>query len=130
MNVGVAFTKDLPKIEKVRIGIDYMDLFNANQALVGNTKKGDTYKSYKYVDGSYDFMQHLRVGATVDLVDNRWTHVALSTGLYQGGLTFGLDVKLAVLQLQFATYEENIGGGSDIDGLKDRRYTLMLSAGW
>ncbi len=129
-NLGVAFSKEFEKIDRVRIGIDYIDLFNGNQALIGSKKVDGTYKNYKYVDGSYSFSRHLRMGVSADLVDNRWAQVSVATGLYQGSLTFGIDMQLAIFKIQAATYEENMAGGSDVDGLKDRRYTVLFSTSW
>jgi hypothetical protein len=122
VNLGFMVAPDVAFVEHLKLGVDYVDLFNANRARV-YTPGGD-YKEFD--DG--DFMKRLRLGASLGLVDNSWATVNLDTGLYQGHYTAGLEAHLTIVKLNLATYEEEIGIESG--QISDRRYMGQFSIAW
>lgn len=121
VNIGVSASPKTKYTDFV-IALDYVDLLNAQQALV--------YENSNYVkkDISYDALRHLRAGVQAQVFDNSWVTLTLNGGLYQGAYTAGLDFQLAVLKLQAATYQEQLGG--KMGQLEDRRYIVGLGIGW
>ncbi|SNR64864.1 hypothetical protein [Desulfurobacterium atlanticum] len=75
-----------------------------------------------------DWGKRIRAGAKVNIWDNKFTTFAVATGLYQGYPTFGVDFRLGVFALQFATYAEEVGAYAGQD--EDRRYTGSVSIEW
>ncbi len=122
VNLGASITPDVPVLDKLVVAIDYVDLLNANKVRFYN------------VDGSYtdedesDFMKRLRLGVGIGLVDTSYFSTTLNLGMYQSAYTAGLDLELAFLKLNVATYEEEIGSGSVSN--TDRRYMAKIGIGW
>ncbi len=75
-----------------------------------------------------DWGKRIRAGAKINIWDNRFTTFAVATGLYQGYPTFGVDFRLGVFALQFASYTEEVGAYAGQD--EDRRYTGSVSVEW
>ncbi|UCN00282.1 hypothetical protein LCX93_12275 [Sulfurimonas sp. SWIR-19] len=89
------------------------------------------YRSQDQYDNAnieYELLQHLRIGASLGLVDNSWFMMTLNGGLYKGSYTAGFDMQLAIFKLQAATYQEQLG--STIGQIEDRRYMLVVGIGW
>lgn len=123
VNFGVAVSPKT-KYADFKVAVDYVDALGAQQALVLDP----TTNTYKTQDISYEMLRHLRVGASAEIIDNSWFLVTLNGGLYQGAYTAGLDLQLAVLKFQVATYQEQLG--AKMGQLEDRRYVVGLGIGW
>ena len=123
VNIGASITPEFPIFDKFVLAIDYVDLMNAN-----------TIREYNIDDNSFtdyeedDFAKRLRVGVGMGLIDNSWLHLTLKTGLYQGAYTAGLDLALALLKVNVATYQENVG--TSATPIEDRRYMAQIGIGW
>ncbi len=131
VNLGFSMTKELPVFNRIRVAVDYVDILNAQQTLVGDVSDvNGQYKSYKYIDSSFDIKKHIRGGVALDLIDNSIFMATLSGGWYQGAYTLGADLQLTVLKLQAATYQESLGSTSGEGKITDRRYVVMLGIGW
>jgi len=128
VNLGVSVSPEVPFFDSLVIAMDYVDITNEQQARIRNYNPTRSDDQYDSVDISYDFMQHFRAGVELGLFDNSWVTTTLSAGLYQGAYTAGLDLQLAVLKLQIATYQEQMG--SYIGQYEDRRYMVGLGIGW
>ncbi|WP_304545974.1 hypothetical protein [Sulfurimonas microaerophilic] len=125
-NVGLAIAPEVPFTDMFKLSVDYVDIFNAQQARVIDTVAG--VPTYKSIESNFELMQHLRAGATIGLIDNSWFMMTLNGGLYQGAYTAGVDMQLAILKIQAATYQEQLG--ATIGQLEDRRYVVGLGIGW
>ena len=108
-NVGLALRPQIKFLKDWILAIDYVDIFNG------------------YEEDS-DIGKRIRVGAEVKLWDNALTTFALRVGSYQGYATAGADLRLAIINLNFTTYAEEVGAYSGQD--EDRRYLLGLYLGW
>ncbi len=127
VNVGVSVTPELSFLNELVFAVDYMDLFNANKIRLYDYSTNENEVQYTDYEES-DFMKRLRVGVGVGLFDTWLISTKLNAGLYQGAYTAGLDFQLAILKLNVATYQEQLGtGGVDIP---DRRYMAKLAIGW
>jgi hypothetical protein len=112
VNIGVGYLKrfeDRAYFNQVRFAADYIDLF------------------YGY-DQDEDFIKRTRLGAEVNAWDGWLSSGVLRAGFYQGNYTFGVDVRLSVVNLSYATYEEEVGAYSGQDS--DRRHIVNLTIGW
>ncbi len=127
VNVGVSVTPEVSFLNELVFAVDYMDIFNANKIRLYDYSTNENEVQYTDYEES-DFMKRLRVGVGVGLFDTMFIATKLNAGLYQGAYTAGLDFQLAILKLNVATYQEQLGtGGVDIP---DRRYTAKLAIGW
>jgi len=128
LNFGASISPEISWSNSLKIAVDYVDALNAQQARVRNYNPSRSEDQYDNVDIEYDLLQHLRAGVSLGLLDNSWFMMTLNGGLYQGSYTAGIDLQLAVLKLQAATYQEQLG--SVIGQIEDRRYVLGLGIGW
>lgn len=127
VNIGMSISPEVPLLEKFVLAIDYVDLLNANQLrMYEYNDNGDVVSFSDYADT--DFMKRLRIGTELGLIDSTYFSTALNLGIYQGAYTAGLNLEVAILKLNFATYEEQIGTGS-VD-ISDRRYMAQIGIGW
>ncbi len=108
-NVGLAIQPYVPFISGLTLAVDYVDIF----------------REYPQDE---DILKRLHLGAEAMLWRNTWSDFALRAGMYQGYLTAGLELRLTLLTVGFATYAEEVGAYAGQD--KDRRYLLTLSMGW
>ena len=126
VNIGASIEPNIPFIKKTRIALDYVDLFNANKYRVYDLDVNDEVSYSDYEDS--DFIKRLRFGISGLIYDNSWSSLEVATGVYQGGLTAGIDFTASVFRLGFATYEEQTG--PEYDDKSDRRYSINLSITW
>lgn len=111
VNVGGAYLLRFPDrafFKQIRLAADYIDLTQA------------------YTDSSY--IKRTRFGADLHLWDNWLSTLNLQAGLYQGHMTAGLDARIGVVRLAYATYAEELGAYSGQDA--DRRHMLNFAIGW
>ncbi len=128
INAGVSVKPSVPYVGDVVIALDYVDIFNAQQARVRNYYPYRAEDQYDSVDIDFDMMQHIRAGVSAQVVDNSWFLLTLNAGLYQGAYTAGFDMQLAVLKIQAATYQEQLGASTG--QIEDRRYMIGVGIGW
>ncbi|KGJ89107.1 conjugal transfer protein TraF [Colwellia psychrerythraea] len=126
VNIGASIEPNIPFIKKTRIALDYVDVFNANEYRLYDLDVNDVVSYSDYEDS--DFMKRLRFGISGLIYDNSWSSLEIATGIYQGGLTAGIDFTASVFRLGFATYEEQTGPEHGDES--DRRYSLNLSIAW
>ncbi|WP_457622487.1 type IX secretion system membrane protein PorP/SprF [Persephonella sp.] len=108
-NVGIAVRPRIGFLKEWIFAADYVDLLN------------------NYEEDS-DIGKRIRIGAEVKVWDTALSTFALRVGSYQGYATAGVDLRLALLTLNFTTYAEEVGAYSGQD--EDRRYLLGLYLGW
>ena len=128
VNAGISVTKEVPYLNRIIVGVDYVDILGAKQALVRHVNPTDYYDQYKTIDANEDFTNNIRAGLTIDMFDNMWVMGSLSAGWYQEAYTAGIDLQLTILKIQAATYRENVGTADNI--IEDRRYVVGLGIGW
>jgi len=127
VNLGASITPDVDFMNKLVLAIDYTDALNANKLRIYTyDANGDPISYDDYTDA--DFMKRLRLGASFGLINNSFFATTLNVGLYQSAYTAGIDMQLAILKLNFATYAEQIGVGS-VD-ISDRRYMAQIGISW
>ena len=126
VNIGASIEPTIPFIRKTRIALDYVDLFNANKYRIYNLDESGKVSYSDYKDS--DFIKRLRFGISGLIYDNSWSSLEVATGVYQGGLTAGIDFTASVFRLGFATYEEETG--PEYGDESDRRYSINLSIAW
>ncbi|MDQ7067682.1 MAG: conjugal transfer protein TraF, partial [Sulfurimonas sp.] len=127
VNIGASITPEVSFLEKLVLAIDYVDLFNENSVRVYTFNETDDSATYiDYEDN--DPIKRLRLGAGFGLINSKYFSTQLNIGLYQGAYTAGLDMEIAIIKLNFATYEEQIGTRS-VD-IPDRRYMAQIGIGW
>lgn len=128
VNLGASISPEISWSNSLKFDIDYVDLFNSQQARIRNYNPDRSQDQYDNADVEYELMQHLRAGASLGLLDNSWFLMTLNAGLYKGAYTAGFDMQLAIVKLQAATYQEQLG--STIGQIEDRRYMIGLGIGW
>ncbi len=126
VNIGASIEPTIYFIKKTRIALDYIDLFNANKYRIYDLDANDEVSFSDYKDS--DFLKRLRFGISGLIYDNSWSSLEIATGIYQGGLTAGIDFTASIFRLGFSTYEEQTG--PEYDDESDRRYSLNLSVAW
>ncbi len=109
VNTGIALNPEIPYFRALIIGADYVDVLN-------------NYNEDK------DFKKRLRIGAELQLFDKLLAGMAVRAGLYQGNPTFGLDLRLLFIDMQYVAYAEEIGAYAGQE--KDRRQLVTLNIGW
>jgi len=109
-NIGFGYVKpvDMIFLKELKFGLDYIDL-------TSNYVKSDKIKKVK-------------TGVDISFVNNTLVTVKGGFGLYQGYYTAGLSLRLAIIEVAFTTYAEEIGVYSGQD--EDRRYLLNVTIGW
>ena len=128
VNVGTSISPEISWSNLLRFDVDYVDLFNSQQARIRTYTPYRSQNQYTNSDINYDAMNHIRIGASLGLLDNSWFMATLDAGLYKGAYTAGLDMQLAIVKLQLATYQEQLG--ATIGQIEDRRYVVGLGIGW
>ncbi|PKG38465.1 conjugal transfer protein TraF [Psychromonas sp. Urea-02u-13] len=127
VNIGASIEPTIPFLKRTRIAVDYVDLFNANKYRIYNLDDINDDVSYSDYDDS-DFLKRLRLGISGLLYESHWSSMELATGIYQGGLTAGIDFTASVFRLGLTTYEEQTG--PEYGDESDRRYSLVLGMAW
>lgn len=109
-NIGVGYNKnfDYSFLKSVKAGLDYTDI------------------TEEYIES--DFMKKVKAGFDATILDSTFLTLKGGLGVYQGYYTAGLDLRLALIELSFTTYGEEIGAYSGQD--EDRRYLVNLTIGW
>lgn len=111
VNLGLSLKPDFPILSDWVIAVDYTDLLSAYD---------DKYDA--------DMAKRFRFGAKTSLVNNSWIKIAGSTGIYNANSTFGLELRLAILTINYSSYAEAIGAYADQE--VDRRHNLSIAIGW
>jgi hypothetical protein len=127
VNIGASVTPEVDYLDKLVIAIDYIDIFNQNEMRIytfNETSDSASYEDYKDID----FMKRLRLGIGAKLINSHYFSTQLNAGIYQSAYTLGLDMEIAIVKLNIATYQEQIGT-ADVD-IPDRRYMAQIGIGW
>jgi hypothetical protein len=127
VNIGASVTPEVDYLDKLVIAIDYIDIFNQNEMRIytfNETSDSASYEDYKDID----FMKRLRLGIGAKLINSSYFSTQLNAGIYQSAYTLGLDMEIAIVKLNIATYQEQIGT-ADVD-IPDRRYMAQIGIGW
>jgi hypothetical protein len=127
VNLGASVSPEVKYIDSLTIGMDYVDLFNANKLRIYNLDNPDGTSSYTDYDTS-SFMKNFRLGVSAGLIDSTYFSSTLNFGLYQGAYTAGFNLELTILKLNFATYQEEVGDSTS--SIDDRRYMAQIVIGW
>ncbi len=128
LNAGVSISPEVSFLDSLKIAVDYVDILNAQQIRIRNYNPYRSYDQYDNADIEFDVMQHIRAGVSIGIWDNSWITTTLMGGWYQGAYTAGVDLQLAILKFQAATYQEQLG--SVTGQLEDRRYVVGVGIGW
>jgi hypothetical protein len=109
-NIGVGYRKKFKKkyLKEAKIGLDYIDI-------TGEYRESDR-------------MKKIRAGVDMMFIDNKYFTVKAGAGVYQGYYTAGVSLRATIVEVNFVTYGEEIGGYSGQD--EDRRYLLNVKVGW
>ena len=127
VNVGASVILPVPHIEKIVIGMDYVDLFNANRLRVYDASNADNKVEYSDFEDT-SFMKRFRIGTSLHLVDNSFLTFILNAGLYQSEFTTGIDMRLGFININATTYAEEVGTTNY--STVDRRYMVKLGLAW
>jgi len=122
INIGASITPEVSFMNKLVVAVDYVDMFDTNEARFYNMDETITDLSES------DMMKRIRLGVGMGLIDTSFFSTTLNLGIYQSAYTAGLDMDILLLKLSFATYEEEVGTGSASN--PDRRYMAKLGLGW
>jgi len=112
VNAGVGYLKRWEGdkfFNQVRIAADYIDML------------------YAY-DQDKDIMKRTRIGIGANVWDGWFSTLTLRAGLYQAAPTYGMNLRLTMLQIGYAYYEEEVGTYAGQD--KDARHIVNLTFGW
>ena len=112
INLGLSLRPDFPFLSDWTFAMDYIDLFN----------------SYDAAGLDPNFFKRLRLGFSASLMRNALLELTSSVGVYNAAPTFGIQARLAILEINFATYAEEIGAYATQN--QDRRYQLSLVLGF
>ena len=122
VNIGAAISPEVKYIESLVVAIDYVDIFNANKIYFLNSD------NTLLAANDSNFFKHLRMGASIGLIDNMWIGSDINLGLYQGSYTAGLHLRLTAIDINLATYAEEHGPNPFDEDLStsDRRYMARV----
>ncbi|WP_457601286.1 hypothetical protein [Hydrogenivirga sp.] len=111
LNAGVAFKKERQSsfFSGLTIAFDVVDIT----------------KNYEQDE---DWGKRLRAGAELKVWNGSWSDLFLRVGSYQGYLTAGAELRLALIRIVATTYAEEMGAYSGQD--KNRRYMLSAYITW
>jgi len=109
VNLGFAINPEIPVMHSLLIGLDYVDVFNN-------------------FDQDSDVGKRLRFGGELKVLKKKLASLSLRAGLYQGYPTFGADLCLGVVDVNYVTYAEEVGAYAGQDD--DRRHLVMINVGW
>lgn len=126
VNIGASIEPDVPFLKRTRIALDYVDLFNANQYRIYDLDEDDKISYSDYKDS--DFIKRIRLGISGLIYENHWSSMEVATGIYQGGLTAGIDFTATIFRVGLTTYEEQTGPAYGDES--DRRYSLVVGMAW
>jgi hypothetical protein len=73
-------------------------------------------------------MENLRGGLELLIWNNTLTTFSTSVGFYKGEYTAGFSARLAVVEIGFTTYAEEVG--HYLGQQTDRRYLVNITIGW
>lgn len=112
INIGISLRPDFSFLSDWTFAMDYIDFFNGYDAAG--------------LDGN--FFKRLRLGFSATLIRNAFVELTGSVGAYNVAPTFGIQARLAIFEVNFATYAEEIGAYAGQN--QDRRYQLSVVVGF
>ncbi len=109
INIGFGLNPVIRGFKGLKIGFDFIDVM-------------------KNIDYDESIGKRLRYGFELKLIDNIAMGLSLRAGVYQSYFTGGFEFRLAVIDVIFTTYAEELGVYAGQD--EDRRYVLSAGISW
>ncbi len=129
LNIGGVGDKDAVYIPMtVNAGVGYLKRWEGHKLFNQVRFAADYVDIAKGYEQDTDMIKRTRLGAGVNIWDGWFSTLSLRAGLYQGSTTYGANLRLLLLQVAYATYEEEVGAYAGQD--KDRRHMINLTFGW
>lgn len=129
MNIGGVGDEDAVYIPMtVNAGLGYLKRWEGHKFFNQVRVAADYIDIAKGYDQDTDIIKRSRLGLGFNVWDGWFSTLSLRSGLYQGAPTYGLNLRLLVLQVAYASYEEEVGAYAGQE--KDRRQMINLTLGW
>jgi len=129
MNIGGVGDQDAVYIPMtVNAGVGYLKRWEGHKFFNQVRLAADYIDIAKGYDQDTDMIKRTRLGAGVNVWDGWFSTMSLRGGLYQGAPTYGLNLRLLLLQVAYASYEEEVGAYAGQE--KDRRHMVNITFGW
>jgi len=111
----------LALFNRASFSIDFNDIF-FNQTMSSTVNNNTTL----YADN--DLLKRINYGVNVNLLDSKYFNSNINLGMYQNAYTAGINLRTAISEFSFTTYQEEIS--PEIGLLSDRRYIFSTSIKW
>lgn len=129
LNIGGVGDEDAVYIPMtVNAGVGYLKRWEGHKMFNQVRFAADYVDIAKGYDQDTDITKRTRMGVEANVWDGWFSTLSLRGGLYQGSATYGANIRLLLLQIAYATYEEEVGAYAGQD--KDRRHMINLTFGW
>lgn len=129
LNIGGVGDEDAVYIPMtVNAGLGYLKRWEGHKFFNQVRFAADYVDIAKGYDQDTDMIKRTRLGAEANVWDGWFSTLTLRGGLYQGSATYGANIRLLLLQIGYATYEEEVGAYAGQD--KDRRHMVNITFGW
>ena len=129
LNIGGVGDEDAVYIPMtVNAGLGYLKRWEGHKFFNQVRFAADYIDISKEYDQDTDMIKRTRLGAEANVWDGWFSTLTLRGGLYQGSATYGANIRLLLLQIGYATYEEEVGAYAGQD--KDRRHMVNITFGW
>jgi len=129
MNIGGVGDEDAVYIPMtINAGVGYLKRWEGHKFFNQVRLAADYIDISKGYDQDTDIIKRTRMGLETNVWDGWFSTLSLRGGLYQGSATYGANIRLLLLQIGYATYEEEVGAYAGQD--KDRRHMVNITFGW
>jgi hypothetical protein len=129
LNIGGVGDKDAVYIPMtVNAGVGYLKRWEGHKFFNQVRVAADYIDITKGYEQDTDMIKRTRMGLEANVWDGWFSTLSLRGGLYQGSTTYGANLRLLLLQVGYATYEEEVGAYAGQD--KDRRHMVNITFGW
>lgn len=129
LNIGGVGDEDAVYIPMtVNAGLGYLKRREGHKFFNQVRFAADYVDIAKGYDQDTDMIKRTRLGAEANVWDGWFSTLTLRGGLYQGAATYGANIRLLLLQIAYATYEEEVGAYAGQE--RDRRHMINLTFGW
>jgi hypothetical protein len=129
LNIGRVGDEDAVYIPMtVNAGVGYLKRWEGHKFFNQVRLAADYVDISKEYDQDTDMIKRTRMGLETNVWDGWFSTMSLRGGLYQGAATYGANLRLLLLQIAYATYEEEVGAYAGQD--RDRRHMVNITFGW
>lgn len=129
MNIGGIGDKDAVYIPMtINAGVGYLKRWEGHKFFNQVRMAFDYIDISKEYDQDTDIIKRSRMGLETNVWDGWFSTLSLRGGLYQGAPTYGLNLRLTMLQIGYAYYQEEVGAYAGQD--RDARHIVNLTFGW